>query len=94
MNKQSLFRADDVIHQIKPISGYTDMEKTNELYIKDNDDLRSVILINCGALIDLTEFFTPNDLVTFYVIDSRRPWNLDNVFGSPQVGFVPHSDFY
>jgi cell division control protein 45 len=38
---------------VKPIAGYEDLLETNETLIKDNANLRSVILLNCGGGIDL-----------------------------------------
>lgn len=45
-------------------------------------------MLNCGGLVDLSEFFTLSPEVTLYVIDSHRPHNLHNVFGSGQVGIL------
>jgi len=51
--------------------------------VEDNTDLRSIILVNLGSLVDLSEFFTlPPEGCTLHVIDSHRPWNLNNVFAS------------
>lgn len=47
--------------------------------------MRFLILLNCGALIDLSQYLTPQDYVTIYVIDSHRPWNLDNAFSDNNI---------
>ncbi len=47
--------------------------------------LRSIVLLNCGALVNLSDFLTISDKMKVYVFDSHRPINLDNAFGSSQV---------
>ena len=47
-------------------------------------------MLNCGGTMDVLREFEaedeqPNSDVTFYVIDSHRPLNLDNVYGSSRV---------
>ncbi|KAG0174425.1 hypothetical protein DFQ28_007696 [Apophysomyces sp. BC1034] len=39
--------------------------------------MRSVVMINCGATIDITQLFPPT--VTTYIIDNSRPFNLENL---------------
>ena len=67
--------------------------------------LRSVILINCGAVVDLTDIFKPaseneddnggdhsepRQPLSVYVIDSHRPYDLNNVYNESQVFLLGH----
>jgi cell division control protein 45 len=49
-----------------------------------SSQLRSVILLNLGSLVDLADFFnlSSNGEYTLHVIDSHRPCNLDNLFSN------------
>jgi cell division control protein 45 len=60
-----------------------------EMDIKDNPELKSVILIGCGALVDLSDTFPDFDdgegAVNYYIIDPHRPVNLANLYSSEQI---------
>ncbi|KAF8306245.1 CDC45-like protein [Clavulina sp. PMI_390] len=79
----SLFKQDDVPYRIIPVSGYPGLEEVrNELL--ERAELCALVLINIGALLDLTSpewfgEFSPH--VNIHVIDSNRPQNLQNLFG-------------
>ena len=48
--------------------------------------LKSIIMINVGGVIDIEEFFSPlPSQVKIFVIDSHRPLELANLFKSEQV---------
>jgi cell division control protein 45 len=66
-------------YKMKPVSGYDDLFKANEEDIKDNAELRSVVLINCGGIVDMADFFDLPEAATAYVVDSHRPYHLANV---------------
>lgn len=54
-----------------------------------SSQVKSVVLINCGACLNVLELLQPDqDDVTFYVVDSRRPYELDNVYSDSQVQLV------
>ena len=44
--------------------------------------LRTVVLLNLGSLVDLAQYFNLSPLTTLHVIDSHRPCNLDNLFSA------------
>lgn len=44
--------------------------------------LRTVVLLNLGSLVDLAEYFSLHEHCTLHVIDSHRPCNLDNLFSA------------
>lgn len=45
-------------------------------------DVRSVIFINLGAVLSLPTTFNIPSSCTIHVIDSHRPWNLENLFAT------------
>lgn len=47
-----------------------------------------VVLINCGATLDLVDVLEPNDETIFYVIDSQRPLEVRNVYNGVQVKII------
>lgn len=47
-----------------------------------------VVLINCGATLDLVDVLEPSDEAVFYVIDSQRPLEVRNVYNGVQVKIV------
>ena len=75
----SLLQTDGVAYTIKQVLGYDDIKQANEKLIADNDDLRSVIFINCGSTIDLNEIITIHENLTCYIFDSHRPINIQNI---------------
>ena len=51
--------------------------------------VKSVVMINCGGCLNLLEMLQPEDEgVRLYVIDSRRPLELDNVYNQDQITLV------
>ena len=45
--------------------------------------------MNCGGCINLLELLQPEEEdVRFFIIDSRRPFELDNVYNQEQVNLV------
>lgn len=74
-----LLRTDNISYKIKPVSGYDDLDQANQDLIKDNEETRSLVLINCGGIVDLEDFFDLPEHTTVYVIDSHRPYHLANV---------------
>ncbi|KAL7751816.1 DNA replication initiation factor cdc45 [Sorochytrium milnesiophthora] len=80
-----ILRTDLIAHKVLPVSSYSDLTALNDEVIADNDELRSVVLLNCGGVVNVQDFLSLNDQVRCYVIDSHRPYNLDNLFGNHQV---------
>lgn len=78
----TLFKQDDVIHRIIPISCEAEF-KTLKNDLLECAELHALILINMGSISDLPDpvwfgDFSPK--VTVHVIDSSRPRSLDNYF--------------
>ncbi|KAL9105427.1 MAG: hypothetical protein Q9227_009388 [Pyrenula ochraceoflavens] len=91
----SLLKRDYVPHKIHPISGYGDLaHAANELVqpmkTSNGGSGGIVVCLGVGGLVDLAEALgleseDPEEDalggVEVWVLDSRRPWNLGNVFG-------------
>ena len=86
---QSLLRADNVSYKVKPVSGYMDI-KALEATIEDDDDLRSIVMLNCGAIVDVQAMLglgsgdddEEESPITCYILDSHRPIHLKNVYAN------------
>ncbi|KAI5821281.1 CDC45 family [Pyronema omphalodes] len=80
----ALLKRDYILHQIKPVAGYQDLEKVNETLVRGNDELRFVICLGLGGLVDLASFLDlardAGDEAECWIVDGRRPWNLYNVY--------------
>ncbi|KAI0780772.1 CDC45-like protein [Trametes elegans] len=83
-----LFKQDDVMHRIIPVSGHAELERIRD-ELTTYSDLHTLIMFNMGAILDLpsAEWFGdfPTSL-TVHVIDSSRPQNLSSVFGGGENG--------
>lgn len=79
---QSLFRYDHMVYSIVPIMGMGGLQRA---FNDNKDDVKDVILINCGACVDLVELLEPDEDVTFYVCDSHRPMDVCNIYSDSQV---------
>ncbi|CUA74901.1 PAB-dependent poly(A)-specific ribonuclease subunit 2 [Rhizoctonia solani] len=84
----TMFRNENVLHRVTPISGYPDLTEYREELLK-SPELQTIILVNIGAILDLLseEWFAdfPKD-VAIHVIDSTRPQNLSNLFTPGREG--------
>ncbi|KAI0647210.1 CDC45-like protein [Trametes meyenii] len=83
-----LFKQDDVMHRIIPVSGHAELERIRD-ELTTYSDLHTLLMFNMGAILDLPseEWFGdfPTSL-TVHVIDSSRPQNLSSVFGGGENG--------
>jgi cell division control protein 45 len=53
--------------------------------------MKHVILINCGASLDLVDILQPPEDAVFYLIDSLRPIEVHNVYNGVQVKIIVQS---
>ncbi|KAJ1534589.1 hypothetical protein HK096_003707 [Nowakowskiella sp. JEL0078] len=81
----SLLKSDSIAHEIVPISGFRELSEKNSTLIEENEQLRSLIFLNCGGMVDLSEYLTLTENMMVYIADSHRPINLHNLFGSDQI---------
>ncbi|XP_031550751.1 cell division control protein 45 homolog [Actinia tenebrosa] len=79
---QWLFKCDNIQYTLVPISGKEDLAKA---YLEHSDQIKHIFLINCGGNINLLETLEPDEDVRFYVADSHRPFDLDNIYNQDQV---------
>ncbi|KAF7359316.1 Cell division control protein 45 [Mycena sanguinolenta] len=83
-----LFKQDDVMYRIIPVSGVSELEKVRDELVMVSE-LHTLILINMGAILDLPSEewfggFSTN--MSVHVIDSARPQNLSSLFGGGEAG--------
>jgi cell division control protein 45 len=85
----ALLKRDFIQHTIRPVAGYADLTAAGELVRKmrttEGGDGGVVVCLGVGGLVDLEELLGCEDgwgNVLVWVADSRRPWNLVNVFGA------------
>ncbi|KAF5862387.1 hypothetical protein ETB97_011744 [Aspergillus alliaceus] len=97
----ALLKRDYIPHKIHPVSGYGDLSQAGEELVKPMQTTNGgsggvVVCLGVGGLVDLSEILglsssDPEDEVEdmggveVWVFDSRRPWNLANVFGGEPV---------
>ncbi|CAI5756074.1 unnamed protein product [Candida verbasci] len=77
-----LFRKELIQYQLIPVVGYSELKNH---YEKLDVEVLNVLVIGCGAMLDLEEFFEITSRRKIYCIDGHRPWNLDNIFGSNNI---------
>lgn len=82
---QSLFKFDNMLYSLIPVMGVTGLQRA---YNEHRNDVKHVLLINCGGCIDLVDVLQPDDEVIFYVCDSHRPYDVCNVYSNGQVSEV------
>ncbi|KAL5532728.1 CDC45 [Sanghuangporus sanghuang] len=78
-----LFKRDDIMYRIIPVSGMNELERLHDEMVS-NTELRTLILINMGAILDLPSedwFGEFPEHLRVHVIDSNRPQNLSSLFG-------------
>lgn len=78
----SLFKFDNMLYSLIPVMGLSGLQRA---YNEHRNDVKHVLLVNCGGSIDLVDVLQPDDDVVFYVCDSHRPYNVCNVYSNGQV---------
>ena len=75
---QTLLQCDDVLYTLVPVQGKSDLIRAFEdhMLTRDSEDegsgVRYVIMVNCGATIDLVDFLDPRENLIIFVADSHR----------------------
>ncbi|KAF8654220.1 hypothetical protein AX16_003744 [Volvariella volvacea WC 439] len=83
-----LFKQDDVLYRIRPVSGIIELERVRE-ELMATPELHTLIMLNMGGILDLpsSEWFGDfGPQLTVHVIDSARPVNLASLFGTGPLG--------
>ena len=86
---QCLFQSDHTLYTIVPVTGKEELEKS---YVENSEGIKHVIMINCGASIDVVETLQPEDGVKFYICDSHRPVDVHNIYNAIQVKLLMKED--
>lgn len=79
---QALFKYDNMLYSIVPIMGIMGMVRA---FNENKDDVKFVLLVNCGGCIDLVDLLQPEPDVVFFVCDSHRPYDICNVYSDQQI---------
>lgn len=79
----TLFIQDDIPHRIVPVEGYRSLMTTLASHGGDTD-VKSIVCINLGAVLSLPSMVTLPPGCIMHIIDSHRPWNLDNLFATSE----------
>ncbi|GMS80078.1 hypothetical protein PENTCL1PPCAC_2253, partial [Pristionchus entomophagus] len=79
-----LFSCDDVSCSVVPIASWSCMERTLEEHLQRTSNF---VLINCGGSREATKLPLPPHS-TIFIIDSRRPIDVDNVYHNDQIRVV------
>ncbi|GAB9473726.1 hypothetical protein Gpo141_00010873 [Globisporangium polare] len=86
----SLFKADFLSYTLLAVRGYDDILRIREARIRDDNgnvkasELRSVVLINCGAIVNVMELLALPPHMRCYIFDSHRPIHLANIYDQSQ----------
>ncbi|XP_053987531.1 cell division control protein 45 homolog isoform X1 [Hylaeus volcanicus] len=86
---QQLFKNDNMIYTLIPVQGIQDMIRA---FNEHCEEIKNVILINCGGTLDLVELLQPAESVIFYILDSHRPYDLCNIYSEDQVRILGKAD--
>ncbi|KAI9600696.1 hypothetical protein H4Q26_000487 [Puccinia striiformis f. sp. tritici PST-130] len=79
---QFLLKQDSIKFRVIPVSGWKELSKVAEQIQDPNSGYKEVLLLNLGGQVNLWEFFQLPSRVRLHVIDSHRPYSLENVFQS------------
>ncbi len=85
---QTLLQCDNVLYTLVPVQGKSDLIKAFEDNAGADSGVRYVVMINCGATIDLVEFLDPNEDVVIFVADSHRPIDVCNAYNDGQIRLI------
>ncbi|KPI98939.1 PREDICTED: cell division control protein 45 homolog [Papilio xuthus] len=86
---QGLFKCDNISYTLVPVGGISELKTA---YEENNEEIKYVVLINCGGTIDLVDILQPDEEVVFFVLDSHKPTDICNVYSDGQVRLVYKDD--
>jgi len=75
----NMFHSDQIQYQIKPVDGYSTLLQCIKTALEQQEDLISIFLINCGGVYNLLHDIALESHVRIYMLDSHRPYDLNNV---------------
>ncbi|KAL6254953.1 cell division control protein 45 homolog [Pogonomyrmex barbatus] len=86
---QQLFKNDHMIYTLVPVRGIQDMINA---FDENCEEIKNVVMINCGGTLDLVELLRPDESVVFFILDSHRPYDLCNIYSENQIRILGKSD--
>jgi cell division control protein 45 len=82
---QHLLHCEHILYTVIPINGKQALEDS---YAQHKLVANNIILINCGASLDLIEILQPPEDSVIYLIDSLRPLEVRNVYNGVQIKII------
>nr|CAG4651936.1 EOG090X08GG [Triops cancriformis] len=82
---QTILRSDNVPYTIIPVQGIPELQKAFQEHHENLNSATAVVLINCGATVDLIELLEPKEDVIIWVADSHRPIDVCNIYNDGQI---------
>ncbi|XP_041972251.1 cell division control protein 45 homolog [Aricia agestis] len=82
---QDLFQCDNISYTLVPVGGISELKTA---YEENNEEIKYVVLVNCGGTVDLVDILQPEEDVVFFVLDSHKPTDICNVYSDGQVRLV------
>jgi len=86
---QYLFKCDHVLYTLIPVTGKKDMYTE---YQQHSEGYKYILLINCGATLDLYDFLEPKDDMIIFVADYHRPIEVTNLHNDGQIRLLHPQD--
>ncbi|XP_055626266.1 cell division control protein 45 homolog [Toxorhynchites rutilus septentrionalis] len=86
---QSLFKYDNMLYSIVPVMGISGMKRA---FHENKEDLKYVLLVNCGGCIDILQCLGPEPDVIIFICDSHRPYDVCNIYNEVQVRILGEPD--
>ncbi|CAK9103521.1 Cell division control protein 45 homolog (Suppressor of nda4 protein) [Durusdinium trenchii] len=74
----SLLKTDNVSYKLKPVRWHEDIVSDYRM-TSEQQEVRSIVMINCGGDIGIEETLGLSDATFCYIIDSHRPFNHINL---------------
>ncbi|CCU98427.1 unnamed protein product [Malassezia sympodialis ATCC 42132] len=80
-----LLANDEIPFRVSPVNGYRALQRVLAQDVYDHIELHTLVFINLGSLLPLPTTIPLPPHCTLHVLDSHRPWNLDNLFATSQI---------
>lgn len=82
----SLLQKHLILYKTEPVIGYKSLQTS---FQRLESSIRNVFLIGCGSAVDLEEYLdltsSQRSHMKLHIFDCKRPWNLNNLFGSDRI---------
>lgn len=86
----SLLKGDFLSYSLLAVRGYEDIVRVRETRIRDAQgrerpsDVKSIVMINCGAIVNVMQLLALPEHMKCYIFDSHRPIHLANIYDANQ----------